>query len=355
MTVNDVLAALGVVLNGIPQALLAATYGFASVPTAFGFIVGAVACLLYGSAIPISFQAETIALAGMLGKDIRERLSIILFSGLAMVILGLTGTLSTIVNFAGSTIINAMMAGVGIMLTRIALSGLKESRVVTASSIVSAFITYFFFGQNLVYTIVACVIFSSLVANIFKINFGGGIIENYKKIEIKKTIINLNVIRGALALACLTIGANIAFGNITASMTGKYGANIDFLTIYSGLADAVSSLFGGGPVEAIISATAAAPNPLTSGVLMMAIMAVILFFGLLPKISKYIPGHSVHGFLFILGAIVTVPTNASLAFSGGTPQYYVVAATAMTVTAANDPFIGLLVALVVKYIFVFIG
>jgi len=27
----------------------------------------------------------------------------------------------------------------------------------------------------------------------------------------------------------------------------------------------------------------------------------------------------------------------------------------MTVTAANDPFIGLLVALVVKYIFVFIG
>ena len=93
--------------------------------------------------------------------------------------------------------------------------------------------------------------------------------------------------------------------------------------------------FGGGPVEAIISATAAAPNPLNSGVLMMVIMAVILFFGLLPKISKYIPGHSVHGFLFILGAIVTVPTNASLAFSGGTPQDYVVAATAMTVTAAT--------------------
>ena len=241
------------------------------------------------------------------------------------------------------------------MLTRIALSGLKESRVVTASSIVSAFITYFFFGQNLVYTIVVCVVFSSLVANIFKINFGGGIIENYKKIEIKKPIINLNVIRGALALACLTIGANIAFGNITASMTGKYEANIDHLTIYSGLADAVSSIFGGGPVEAIISATGAAPNPLTSGVLMMGIMAIILIFGLLPKISKYIPRHSVHGFLFILGAIVTVPTNAALAFSGGTPQDYVVAATAMTVTAANDPFIGLLVGLVVKYIFVFVG
>lgn len=43
MTINDILAALGVVLNGIPQALLAASYGFASVPTAFGFIIGAVA------------------------------------------------------------------------------------------------------------------------------------------------------------------------------------------------------------------------------------------------------------------------------------------------------------------------
>lgn len=353
ITINDILAALGVILNGIPQALLAASYGFSSVPTAFGFIIGAVACLFYGSAIPISFQAETIALAGMLGKNIRERLSIIFFSGVVMFILGITGVLSTIVNFAGANIINAMMAGVGIMLTRISLIGLKESRVVTASSIFSAFITYFFFGQNLVYTIVVCVIFSSLVANIFKIDFGGGIVEDYKKIEIKKPILNLTVIRGALALACLTIGANIAFGNITASMTnGGYSANIDELTIYSGLADAVSSLFGGGPVEAIISATAASPNPLSSGILMMVIMAVILFLGLLPKISKFIPGHSVHGFLFILGAIVTTPVNAMLAFSNGTPEDNIVAATAMAVTAANDPFIGLLVALVVKYIFV---
>ena len=149
MNINDVLAALGVVLNGIPQALLAASYGFSSVPTAFGFILGAAACLFYGSAIPISFQAETIALAGILGKDIRERLSIIFFSGVTMALLGITGFLSSIVNFAGENIINAMMAGVGLMLTRISLQGLKESKVVTASSIFSAFITYFFCRFNL--------------------------------------------------------------------------------------------------------------------------------------------------------------------------------------------------------------
>ena len=101
-------------------------------------------------------------------------ISIIFFSGVVMTILGLTGILTVIVNFAGDNIINGMMAGVGIMLTKISLTGLKESKVVTASSIVSAFVTYFFFGHNLVYTIVVCVVFSSLVANVFKIDFGGG-------------------------------------------------------------------------------------------------------------------------------------------------------------------------------------
>ena len=34
---QDILAAIGVVLNGIPQGLLALSMGFASVPTALGF------------------------------------------------------------------------------------------------------------------------------------------------------------------------------------------------------------------------------------------------------------------------------------------------------------------------------
>ena len=43
---QDLLAAIGVVLNGIPQGLLAMSFGFASVPTALGFIVGAVVATL---------------------------------------------------------------------------------------------------------------------------------------------------------------------------------------------------------------------------------------------------------------------------------------------------------------------
>ncbi len=49
---QDILAAIGVVLNGIPQGLLALSYGFASVPTALGFAIGAVGCGVLNSVAP---------------------------------------------------------------------------------------------------------------------------------------------------------------------------------------------------------------------------------------------------------------------------------------------------------------
>ena len=56
---TDLLAIIGVVLNGLPQGLLALTFGFASVPTALAFFVGAVGNTITQSVAPISFQAET--------------------------------------------------------------------------------------------------------------------------------------------------------------------------------------------------------------------------------------------------------------------------------------------------------
>ncbi len=108
-------------------------------------------------------------------------------------------------------------------------------------------------------------------------------------------VMNPMVIRGALAMVCLNIGANIAFGNINSDIAGR-DVNVDTLAMISSLADMASSFFGGGPVEVVISATASAPHPVWSGVVMMAIMAVILLLKLLPKIGKYIPTASIAGF-----------------------------------------------------------
>ena len=349
---QDILAAIGVVLNGIPQGLLALSMGFASVPTALGFGVGVIGCLLLGSVAPISFQAETIVLAGTMGKNMRERLSMVFFAGVTMAALGACGLLTAIVNFAGETVLNAMMAGMGLVLTKLALGMMKENKLVGITSVVTAVLVYFFLGQNLVYTIVISLVVSSAAAKLAGQDIGGGVgtAEKMGRLKLEKPIFNLSVLRGALALACLTVGANIAFGSITGGIAGA-SQNVDHLTIYSGLADAVSALFGGAPVEAIISATAGAPHPVTAGVLMMGIMAVILFCGLLPKIGKYVPSQSIAGFLLILGAVVTVPGNAAAAFAGTGAGDTIVAGVTMGVTAFTDPFFGMLAGTALKLLF----
>jgi len=353
---QDLLAAIGVVLNGLPQGLLALSYGFASVPTALGFGVGALGCALLGSVAPISFQAETIVLAGNMGKNIRERLSMVFFGGLLMAVLGLTGVLTKITEFAGPSIVSAMMAGVGFMLVKVSLGMTRENKLVGWVSMASALIIYLVCqeldpGNALVYTIVGSLIISSVASKLAGQELGGNsVAEKAAAIKLQKPTFNLSVLRGALSLACLTIGANIAFGNITGGIAGAT-ANVDHLTVYSGLADAISSLFGGGPVEAIISATAAAPHAVLAGVLMMVIMAVILFMGLLPKIGKLVPSQSIAGFLFILGAFVTIPGDGAAAFAAAGPGSGIVAAVTMSVTAFTDPFFGMLAGIALKLLF----
>lgn len=343
---KDLLAALSVILNGLPQGLLALSFGFASVPTAFAFIVGAVGCLVLGVVAPVSFQAETITLAGTMGKDMRERISMVILGGVGMTIIGIFGLLERIVTFIGPAITSGMMAGVGIMLTRVAIDMARKNKMVGFGSIAISFITYMI-TKDLVYTIAISVILTSVMAMILKQKSNINIIER-EKIVFQKPVINISVIRGALAMICLNIGANIAFGKITGSIVNT-NINIDHLSIVSSLADLASAMFGGGPVESIISATGGAPHPLMSGVLMMSLMAIILFAGLLPKMGKYIPSESIAGFLFVLGAIVTAPVNATAALTAtGIPGGSIVGGITMTVTAITDPFLGMLAGIIFK-------
>lgn len=352
INIQDILAAIGVIINGLPQGLLALSFGFASVPTAIGFIIGAIGCGLLGVVAPISFQAETITLAGTIGKDIRERLSIIFFEGALLLVIGMFGLFTVMVNFIGPVIINAMMAGVGIILAKVAIGMIKKNYKIGVISLVSALLTYYITpnaGNKLVYTIVVSVVVSTILSIILKESNDVEIDESRESFIFQKPIVNMNVVRGALALTTLNIGANIAFGNITAQTIAKTTINLDHLTIISSLADIGSSLFGGGPVQSIISATGAAPHPTTAGVLMMALMAGILLLKLLPKIGKYVPTESIAGFLFVLGAIVTVPVNTSLAFAGGIgAASCVVAAVTLAVTAIVEPFTGMMSGLIIQ-------
>lgn len=349
---KDILAALSGVLNGLPQGILAMSFGFATIPTALAFIVGAVGNSVVGSVAPISFQAETITLAGTLGKNMRERLSMIFFGASIMLVIGLFGLLEKIIDFIGPVVTSGMMAGVGIMLTKVSLDMANKNKLVGYSSIIIAFLTYMM-TKDLVYAITFSVFISSAIAFIRKRDVQPVAVER-EKFVLQKFIVNPMVVRGALAMVTLNIGANIAFGGITGDIAGT-DVNIDHLTVISSLADMVSAMFGGGPVEAIISATADAPNPVWSGVLMMAMIAVILLAGWLPKIGKYIPSESISGFLIVLGAVVTVPGNAANALLGDELSGGIVGGVTMTVTALTDPFIGMVAGVLMKYIVAIFG
>lgn len=348
MTLQDILAAIAVVLNGLPQGLLALTFGFAAFPTALAFVAGTAGVFLFHQVAPISFQAESIVLAGTLGKNRSERLNIVFYTGLIMALVGLIGVLEPTISFIGPSILNGMMAGVGIILARVSIDMIKDNRIVGASSLLIAVLTYFI-TKNLVYTIVLSVFASSIIWPFMKKRNNNHkdpeINLEFEKLQPLKLVMNYNIVRSTLAMVTLQVGGNIAYASITGSLANSE-VNVDLITLYSGIGDAISAFFGGGPVEAIISGTAVAPNPIMSGAIMMIIMAAILFAKLLPKIAKYVPNQSIAGFLFVLGAIVVFPTNISSVLEADP----IIAGVTTIVTATTDPFLGMISGILVRFL-----
>ncbi|EFQ24146.1 xanthine/uracil permease family protein [Aminomonas paucivorans DSM 12260] len=363
---TDLLAALAVVLNGIPQGLLALSFGFAAFPTAAAFLVGVVGSLAFHSVATISFQAETITLAGTMGQNVRERLSLVFWGGVFLLIPSILGMNEAIVAFIGPTIVTSMMAGVGVMLAGVSVDLYRSEKFSGAASFLVAFGVWFL-TQDLAKTIILSVLASTGVYNLLRYGLKRPVDAPEIHLENERFHVgniewrfwtNRRIFLGALAMGCLNIGANISFGKITGSIAGA-NANIDHLAVYSCLADMASTFLGGGPVEAIISGTATAPNPLRSSVLMMGIMAVILLLRLLPTIGRFVHRSSIAGFLFVLGTFVTFATNIQGAIAsapaaqgpfGFSPWGMVIGATVL-VTARWNPFYGLLAGLGIKLFF----
>ena len=345
---TDALAVIGVVLNGLPQGLLALAYGFASVPTALAFFVGVVGNLATQSVAPISFQAETITYAGTAGKNRSERCAMIFIGGAIMTVIGLLGLLTKIVNFVGEDVAYGMMAGVGIILTKAALDMVKSDKISGGVSLAAALLTYFFSKDTAtteIYTIVISVVAACIASAIFNKEKANIEVVDDKFVRQKFTI-NTNVILGALGMVCLNIGSNISFGGITAGMATAGNYNVDHLTVISSVADMCSSFFGGAPVESIISATASAPHPVWAGVIMMAVIGLILILKLLPKIGRFVPASSIAGFLFVLGIFKTVVPDAPLAFATNAAA----GGAAMVVTAVTNPFLGMIAGVAAKFL-----
>ena len=368
------LAVIAVIINGVPQLLYAQARGFALKPAGFAYLVGAFGNLVTGSVTPISSQAETITVASV-DKDLRNNVSAVLLAAVFMVILGLCGGVTKIADFAGTAVVSGMMSGVGLMLAGVSWDMLKQERRVTLVSMISAIIAYALFindGNKVVWTIFISVAVSTadfLFLQKRRVDLSTVVEEGRKPVEMSgewrfwkkeywsdfkfiKPTINATVILSALSIMMLNVGANISFGGITASIAGTQ-QNFDHLSIINSLADVPSAIFGGPPIEAIISGTAGAPWPVACGIVFMIAMAVLILTGLVGRLGRYLPAQSISGFLLVIGfALTFAPNLATVAASDNSMSGYI----ALGVTAwSKNPFLGMVVGVLVRYLGVYVG
>src|SRR5699024_7667418 len=149
-------------------------------------------------------QAETTIAAGGLGRNVQERISIIVFAGITMVVLGVTGVIEGIVNFIGNEILFGMLAGVGIILVKASLDLLKSNLAGGITSFAVA-IPVYLFTDSLIYACVISVIAGAVVYHIYNYTQqrrGKEIkVENYDTVErfkLVKLVTNFRIVRGAL-------------------------------------------------------------------------------------------------------------------------------------------------------------
>lgn len=355
MEFADILAAVATLGDAVGEGLVALALGFAALPTGIGFLIGAVLVFALGSVIPVSFEVESLTVISRLGeRDWKRMAYMVLLAGILGACLGLFGVYGRIVSFIEGPILSGMMTGVGVILAFVAIDTFKGNKVVGGVSIAAALLAFFGLSGNdnaLIYAL-----FISVAAGVAASRFVPfEVIETATEREKIKLIPldgfrwlkDIRVIRGALALLALRVGTSIAYSGIDGQMAGV-DVNVDHTNIIAGLAGMGSALFGGAPVEPIISGTAAAPNPAISGVIMMAVMGGILLIGLLPRLAKIIPMASIAGFLFLLGACLAIPDNVSGVVSD--TDFYSGPVTVVVTAATFDPFLGMICGILTRFV-----
>jgi len=280
---SDIIAAVATLADAIGEGFVALTLGFAAKPAGLGFLLGAILVFGLKSVVPVSFEVESLTIVSRLAeRDWKKMAYMVLTAGIIGAILGITGIYTHLVTFIEGPIMSGMMTGVGVILSFVPIDLFKENKIVGGTSIIVALIAFFALSNDpnsLIYALAASVIAGIIAARFVHFE---PIVTDKKREKVGliplngfKFLTDIKVIRGALALLALRTGTSIAYSGIDGQMA-NVTPNVDHTNIIAGLSGALSALFGGPPIEPIISGTAAAPNPVNSGALMMLIMGVLL-------------------------------------------------------------------------------
>ena len=277
---------------------------------------------------------------------------IVLLAGFIGALLGAVGVYGHIVSFIDGPILTGMLTGVGIILCFVAVDAIKDSIPIGLASVFSGFLIFMLLKNDdnaFIYAFTGSMIISVIVARF--VPFTPIVPENVKEkislipLERFKFLKNPVVIRGALALLALRCGTSIAYSGITSQVAGL-PVDVDHANIIAGVAGAASAAFGGAPIEPLISMTGLGPNPYVSAPLIVAVVGILMLFGLLPKLARHIPMSAVAGILFLLGAAIAIPENMGGVLVEG--DLITGPVTLVVTVATMDPFMGLVAGIVVR-------
>lgn len=193
---KDLLAALAVILNCLPSAMLALSMGFSVLATAIGFAVGAFGLAASGQVAVFSFQPETLLLLSRLSEDRNERLTITVCSSAFVFLLGVTGILGRIVTFIGDGAIYSLLAGMGVMVCKVAVDMLGDDKKTGLASIASA-VAMYWLTADLVYTVaVSCIVSVVLFRLVFKGGHADAPTHAAPKLLLLRPRFNVRVVKG---------------------------------------------------------------------------------------------------------------------------------------------------------------
>ena len=354
---GDFVGALVQLADGIGEGFVALSLGFAAQPAGLGFLVGGFLLLGLGSIVPVSFEVESLTVVSKLAnREWVKMAQIVFLAGLIGLVLGIAGVYTHLVSFVEGTVLAGMLTGVGIILCFVAYELFKENKIVGGVSVVVAIVTFLPLTKDangLVYALGASVAAALVVSFVLRTIRPVAPLEidtSREKIRLIpldrfRFLTDTLVIRGALALLALRVGTSIAYSAINADIAGA-SADVNHTNITAGLSGAVSGIFGGAPLEPIISGTAPAPNPMASGALFMFVMAAVLLLGLLPKMAMYVPTSAISGFLFLLGAFAAFSGNVGGVVSDENP--FAGPVTTVVTAVTFDPFLGMVAGAVVR-------
>lgn len=358
ISIQDFIISFLSMFDVLSGAILALSYGYLMLPSALGYLVGAIGSMITGAVTPVSFMYESLVLSGGLSKIFRERISMIVLAALITGILGIFGIIQLIVNSIGKEIFFGMLAGVGLYLAQVGIDIARKEAVIGIPSFVVAIIVQLT-TNDLALTVALSVSFGVILnyfinkSNKVKVTNTKAFVRYKSWREMLRTelrlvslVVNRRVLIGTLALSTLTIGGNIAYtaaNSQIASSTPTFNQS----TVISSIADFASSLFGGANMELIISPTAGAPHPTVSAVIFMLAAAGLMASGVVYSLAKKIPISVMGGYLFVIGAILILPYNAIDAFKSGSE---IVVGITMAITVFTNPFYGILAGSFTKFI-----